>query len=1528
MQIFNSNDISTFYLNSKKYVKNYVVIPVGNSHIAVYNAYDTKLQLLPSTHYSEISVDGTVYGSQVALMNILSPLIFYKNTSGGGGSINQNNVALFNEFYLSGDGEVSVEDAATYINNLTAPLIISEVQTPVIFSFGKVSEGITKKYLYLFLSGKGIYGGGSSTITPSQLRLISVLTITPDDISSDPNNQITDLGVIEDGDFVATANASESEFDFSDDTKSYYLTYTQDDVLYFVLFVGVNAVYAGDTANSFVEEDFVSITNDTVQPTPSLQQVTAVGNQTTYPIIVAGGGYQVTNNNTGEEYRDIDGRKIRVTYPQEGLTAEDVSYQIPAKELDDTFAMLSDLNGITLTANQAASEIYINDAEGNIITTLNVGFLNNEGTTFYYNSSTQMLELRNDEGAVLSSVPVSAFVSNLMQSVNFNGSTPYVLEFKDASGSVVDSVSFSISNIQGLQSALDGKISTSHPANTVTLSGISNWNTAYGWGNHAGLYLPFGADIPSGANLNSYQTTGIYKQPSTAWAASGSNYPSPAAGILEVILVATGIISQKYTVTTGSASDVYIRKFVTSWSAWEKLIDSTDAANYVTTNTNQTGIAGTKEWTGRQDYITNSSRVYVDGSSTGGLRNYYDMKEFISSESNLVGSMHIRLPFTTTTMWSIELTLYEYLSSTPANIYSPTKLRMTGYGVNAVANKSVWCDNPDRFSQVRFGTISGGTGVYLIVDKASGYGNFSYPKVTLDKVTLHYSSSNSTIYADPANYTLNITTDETSFVAGNSITNADFVRDNYYLNASNLNAGTVPYSRLPISSTDVNNWNTAYGWGNHSGLYMPLGGVIPASTDLNTYQTTGIYRQPTNTNAANGSNYPTPYAGELYVHLIATGLVIQRYSVAGGTEDDVYIRKLASAVWTDWEKLLDSNDILSLSSNYLPYTGATNNIHLNTKTISFSNGGAGYFTLSNEKFLYTTTTGSGGWARNFIDVTNSTGSTMQAFGVLGSGQGIHYAFIGSAYNTSNLKVTPDGKVSIGYTTAIPSSYQFDVNGNSRLAGNVAVTGVITASGGTSNNWNTAYGWGNHAGLYAKTQGTGDFSDFNTLYTAGTSFLLTNTSASNSPEVSSGRWVVNQYQANTGGYGYQLAGRASNTTDASKLYYRHGGNGVWSSWYKLWNSGDFTSTDITNWNSSFTNQGNYLPKSGGTMTGAIEFGNQTVNQSAFLGTQTASTAIGYASWMTQNLKYDYTNEKFIKPRGTLSSLALSLGTGNNGLRLLRDTQSSVSHGADASLVEVFAVSNLGNITANGSIISNGSIASGGNITATGSISASGGTSNNWNTAYGWGNHAGLYLPLANLSGSTNEYVTGNGSLQHFPTSVKGTPLTGFSPQINPVNDGDTIQSALEKLAGNQGTKAPTQSPNLTGTPTAPTATNGTNNTQIATTAFVNNTLQNKIVENKVVGDAELIDMTSLLAFTTHLTYSTVGADGHVTLAVPSANTGKVLKIYNISSDDVHIAISDSSFNIWFTSALVNSVTLAAGNFCEIYDNGQYWLYKQL
>src|SRR5690606_40857642 len=49
---------------------------------------------------------------------------------------------------------------------------------------------------------------------------------------------------------------------------------------------------------------------------------------------------------------------------------------------------LTALAGIQLEADQANALIHIKDGNGNVLSTLNVAFLNNEGTTFVYNPVT------------------------------------------------------------------------------------------------------------------------------------------------------------------------------------------------------------------------------------------------------------------------------------------------------------------------------------------------------------------------------------------------------------------------------------------------------------------------------------------------------------------------------------------------------------------------------------------------------------------------------------------------------------------------------------------------------------------------------------------------------------------------------------------------------------------------------------------------------------------------------------------------------------------------------------------------------------------------------------------------------------------------------------------------------------------------------------------------------------------------------------------------------------------------------------
>ena len=114
---------------------------------------------------------------------------------------------------------------------------------------------------------------------------------------------------------------------------------------------------------------------------------------------------------------------------------------------------------------------------------------------------------------------------------------------------------------------------------------------------------------------------------------------------------------------------------------------------------------------------------------------------------------------------------------------------------------------------------------------------------------------------------------------------------------------------------------------------------------------------------------------------------------------------------------------------------------------------------------------------------------------------------------------------------------------------------------------------------------------------------------------------------------------------------------------------------------------------------------------------------------------------------------------------------------------------------------------------------------------------------------------NGSftaLTNTPTTISGygitdafdgafSSLTGVPTTIGGFGITDAFDGAFGSLTGRPTTlagygitdAAPLASPGLTGTPTAPTATLNTNNTQIATTAFVNTTVEDSIDTNNTV-----------------------------------------------------------------------------------------------
>jgi hypothetical protein len=356
MQIFNTHDEKAFYYNNSKYASNYLVHKVGEDAIAIYNAYDTRMQLMSATHFSEVSVDDNIFDSQNALMDVLSTIVFNKVAGGAFGGT-QNNKANYYQFgALPGEGDITPSEVADWLNSQEYSLNIGETETPILMEFLRMRNGINTKFIFLFKEGKGLWGaanGGGLTnrpVYPTFFVLLSVQSLTLEDVSNDPLNTINDLGDVPDSNFVEVANAT--EWNFTDDEQSYYFSYTQDEVLYFVLFIGQSGIYGGGdmSALDFTESDFVATTNSNVQPQviPTLQQVVSTGNFVDNNEIIFN-DRPVPNsqpvqllkvNYSGLKYiKNSKQTNIKFLEP----SVDDVTLSIPAKGVNDTFAMISDI---------------------------------------------------------------------------------------------------------------------------------------------------------------------------------------------------------------------------------------------------------------------------------------------------------------------------------------------------------------------------------------------------------------------------------------------------------------------------------------------------------------------------------------------------------------------------------------------------------------------------------------------------------------------------------------------------------------------------------------------------------------------------------------------------------------------------------------------------------------------------------------------------------------------------------------------------------------------------------------------------------------------------------------------------------------------------------------------------------------------------------------------------------------------------------------------------------------------------------
>ena len=114
---------------------------------------------------------------------------------------------------------------------------------------------------------------------------------------------------------------------------------------------------------------------------------------------------------------------------------------------------VTNLEGIHYTWSTTNRTLTLFDRNGVQMSQVSLVSLDNEGTGLRYNATTLSLELYNDD-ELLESIPVSSFVSSVGNKLQLNSNQ---LQLKDSQGNVLSTVSFSVSNIDGLQSVLNLK---------------------------------------------------------------------------------------------------------------------------------------------------------------------------------------------------------------------------------------------------------------------------------------------------------------------------------------------------------------------------------------------------------------------------------------------------------------------------------------------------------------------------------------------------------------------------------------------------------------------------------------------------------------------------------------------------------------------------------------------------------------------------------------------------------------------------------------------------------------------------------------------------------------------------------------------------------------------------------------------------------------------------------------------------------------------------------------------------------------
>ena len=376
---------------------------------------------------------------------------------------------------------------------------------------------------------------------------------------------------------------------------------------------------------------------------------------------------------------------------------------------------------------------------------------------------------------------------------------------------------------------------------------------------------------------------------------------------------------------------------------------------------------------------------------------------------------------------------------------------------------------------------------------------------------------------------------------------------------------TTPSTKLDVSGVitatggNSTQWNTAYSWGNHATAgYLTAVSDVWVNTSGDSMTGTLSFAQPVGLAFANGQYIKDNGAGGL---IISSGAAVN----INGTSVTINSNTAWHAGNDGAGSGLDADTVDGIDSGSFLRSDVSDSFS-GTLTMATqrafvpSNYGHGVYGLySAEKYQHVWSMGAG-YDLPADGASNGNGGSL--YGLAWS-YNPDYSYVGSNAQSKpglnhQLLLMMNG---ITYTA---------------LGNGIWTSGTITTTvHGTSANWNTAFGWGNHAGLYLGISSKAVDSELlDGIDSSGFVKQLADTNTPNYQNPSSRRVDPNalnptneHYAVTTFGNGSNVTGQLATHFQTGNLYSR-GYNSTWSAWRRYWNDIDFTSTNISNWNTAY------------------------------------------------------------------------------------------------------------------------------------------------------------------------------------------------------------------------------------------------------------------------------------------------------------------------------------------------------------------------